>query len=261
VAITDTLTTREALRRAALDDIIARCELASVVMEGGELDGLKVVSMGVLRDQVSGALMVKLPPPPNTWAEVATPATIVTSVICPECDLPQVITVKLGPKLTVDDDGAELSVKANSKGSVHVHGQLSLDGEAEQIGMDDVVIDDHRLRILRAVAAVGDRYTDAGDVQGPDSEPLPPMPTLDAIARELELATEADRFDLQDSLQGYAQADPPLVAIDTVAGEVTTYALTDAGSELIDAGETPSFMRDDDSGDADEAEDAPSDPA
>ena len=250
MAITDTLTTREAVRRAALDDIIGRCEIASVVMEGGELDGLKVVSMGVLRDQVSGALMVKLPPPPATWAEVATPATIVTSVICPECDLPQVITVKLGPKLTVDDDGAELSVKANSKGSVHVHGQLSLDGETgSQLTLGDVVIDDLRLRILRAVATVGDRYTDDPHDEGIQSAP---MPTLDVIARELELATEADRFDLQDSLAGYAQADPPLVAIDS-DGVSTTYALTDAGSELIDEAETPSFMRDDqDAGDADQ---------
>jgi len=240
----DTLTTREAVRRAALDDIVARCELASTVMEGGPLDGIKVVSIGVLRDQVSGALMVKLPPPPSTWAEVATPATIVTSVICPECALPQVITVKLGPKLTVDDDGAELSVKANSKGSVHVHGQLSLDGEAgDQLGMDDVVIDDHRLRILRAVATVGDRYTDAAERQEEA-----PAPTLDVIARELELATEADRFDLQDSLTGYAQADPPLVAIDT-STTVTTYALTDAGSELIDKADNPSGDADQEPGD------------
>ena len=228
MALTDTLTTREALRRAVLDDIIARCELAAQPIEGGPLDGISVVSMGVLRDQVTGSLMVKLETPSERHAEVRTPAVITTSAICPECGLPVEIIVNLSPALTVDNDGAELSVKAKSKSRVHVHGQMSLPIEDGQLGLDDVVIDDLRLRILRAVATVGDAYTDASE-RGEETS----MPTLDVIARELELATEADRFDLQDSLQGYAQADPPLVAIETDS-EFTTYALTDAGSELID---------------------------
>lgn len=231
MALADTLTTREALRRATLDDIIGRCESAATVIEGGPLDGVKVVSLGTLRDQVTGSLMVKLPPPSEKFAEVQTPATITVSALCPECALPTEIVVKLSPQLTVTNDGAELSVKAKAKARVHVHNQLSLPEEADgQLGMDDVVIDDHRLRILRAVATVGDAYTDAAERDQEAS-----MPTLDAIARELELATESDRFDLQDSLQGYAQADPPLVEILERTGGATTYALTDAGSELIDA--------------------------
>lgn len=154
----DMLTTREAVRRAALEDLVSRADIAAVTIEPdtdvASLDGLKVISLGKLRNEMTSALMIAL----------------------------------------------------------------------------DLELDDHRLRILRAVAAVGDRYTDSAETPG--AEQAPP-PSLDVIARELELATEADRFDLLDSLTGYAQADPPLVVIDETT-TLTAYSLTDAGSELID---------------------------
>lgn len=243
MALTDTLTTREALRRAVLDDIIARCELAAQTIEGGPLDGISVVSMGVLRDQVTGSLMVKLEPPSDRYAEVRTPATITVSAVCPECDLPVVIGVKLGPKLTVDDDGAELSIKASSKGMAHIHGQLTLPTEDGQLGLDDVVIDDLRLRILRAVTANIDVETEAVLIQ---------WPTLDEIATALELASESDRGDIEESLYAYSQLETPLVDVVSVKGEPVRYALTPAGAELIEAAVLAPA---DDEGEDDDSED------
>lgn len=231
MALADTLTTREALRRAVTDDIIARCELAAQTIEGGPLDGVLVVSMGTLRDQVSGHLMVALGAPSERHAEVKTPATIFTSALCPECDLPVEITVKLTSALAVDDDGAELGVKAKSKARVHVHGQLSLSetDAVDQAGMDDVVIDDLRLRIL---GAVYDLLVDAGQAEerGDVAGPI----TLDAIGVRLEVVGESDRFDLDESLHAYSQLETPLVEIHSEKGSPVTYVLTAAGLDLVD---------------------------
>lgn len=230
----DTLTTRDAVRRATADDIIGRCQAAAVAIEGGALDGVEVVSLGTLRDQVTASLLVKLPPTSDKHAEVTTPATIVVSAICPECALPVEITVKLTPALEVDNDGAELKVRAKSKGRPHVHGQLSLPEEVDgQLGMDDVVIDDLRLRILRAVY---DLLVDAGQAEerGETGAPI----SLDAIAQQLEIATESDRFDLDESLHAYSQAEPSLVEIHSAVDTPTTYVLTPAGLDLVDEHET-----------------------
>ena len=228
MAIADVLTTREALRRAVLDDIITRCELAAQTIEGGPLDGILVVSMGTLRDQISGALMVELPSPSDRHAEVRTPASVFVSAICPECGLPVEIVVNLSPALAVDNDGAELSVKAKSKARVHVHGQLSLPSENhDQLGLDDVVIDDLRLRILRTIHDIFAPRVEADGV-------MATSPTLDELAIALEFATESDRGDLEDSLYGYAEGDEPLVLLISAKGEPVRYALTDAGHALVD---------------------------
>jgi hypothetical protein len=237
--VLDTLTTREAVRRAALDDLVARADLAAVTIEAGAdlkaLDGLKVISLGKLRDAMTAALMVKLPPPPDTHAEVTTPATIALSAICPECDLPVSLTVKLTTKLTVDDSGAEIAIKAKASKMPHKHGQLSLDGavaEADgQVTMDDLEIEDHRLRILRAVYDVCDERT-----VDPPAEPGPP-PTLDVIAQRLELANESDRADLMDSLAGYSQLDEPLIEIVSVVGSPVEYLITKAGEKIVEEAE------------------------
>ena len=241
MALTDTLTTREALRRAVLDDIIARCELAAQTIEGGPLDGISVVSMGVLRDQVTGSLMVELPTPSARYAEVITPATIAVSAVCPECDLPVSLTVKLTPQLTVDDDGAEIAIKAKASKVPHNHGQLTLPTEDGQLGLDDVVVDDLRLRILRAIYDVGAERVDEVE------EPGPP-PTLDAIAIRLELATESDRSDLEESLYAYSQLDEPLVSVLTAAGAPVEYVLTEAGEALVMAADEDEPDEGDDDG-------------
>lgn len=223
----DTLTTRDALRRAILDDIVGRAEVEATTIEGGPLDGVKVVSMGKLRDVVVQHLRVDLPPPTDKFAEVVTPAKVSVSAICPDCRLPMAIIVNLTPQLTVTNDGAELAVKSKTKARVHVCGQADLGLEADgqtELGLDSP-IDDLRLRILRAVADVDDAW-EGGDRDGP-------APTLDAIARKLELASESDRGDLEESLYAYAQLEEPLVEIDSGKGQPTTYGLTEAGIGLV----------------------------
>lgn len=218
MALADTLTTREAVRRAALEDIVARCELAAITLgrEAGELDGLTVITMGTLRDQVSGSLMVKL-----------------------------------APLLTVDDDGAEISVKAKASKMAHQHGQLSLDGAAagDQLELDDVVIDDLRIRILTAVDDLNDELLDATEAGRPTT-----LVTLDAIAVRLEFATEHERGDLEESLYRYSQLEEPLIEIKSVAGEPVTYDVTEAGSDLLEA---DGIQAEHDLGAEDEQDEAP----
>lgn len=225
--LADTLTTRDAVRRAVLDDIVARAEMAATVIEGGPLDGISVVSIGTLRDQVTAALLVDLPPASEKYAEVITPATVAVSAVCPECREVTEIVVKLGPRLTVEGGTTELAVKAKSKPVVHMHGQLSLPAGEGQISVEEALgeIDDLRIRILRAVADVSDRWG--------AEEPEGPPPTLDAIAKALELVTESDIGDLEESLYAYSQAEEPLVEVVSVKGEPVQYVLTDAGIALL----------------------------
>lgn len=141
MAIADVITSREALRREVLDDIVGRCQIAAVSIEGGALDGVEVVSMGTLRDQVTAALLVDLPSPSEKFAEVITPAVVTVSAVCPECRVPSAIPVRLSPQLTVTNDGAELAVKAKSKPRVHLCGQLTLPegGDQTSFELEDVV--------------------------------------------------------------------------------------------------------------------------
>jgi hypothetical protein len=253
VALADTLTTRDALRKATLEDIVGRAEIAAQSIEGGPLDGIKVVSLGTLRNLVTEALTVRLPPPSDRFAEVTTPAKITTSALCPECDLPTVITVDLTPQLTVDDDGAEITVKAKTAKKPHVHNQLPLpDAEGEQATVTGA-IEDHRLRILAAAYDI--------EVAHDQAEDPGPAPTLDIIARALEIAFEKDRGDLEDSLYSYSQVDPPLIEVVSVVGEPVTYRLTEDGTELVDASrpnllpQIPLFDEGADAGEADDDQD------
>lgn len=261
MAIVDTLTTREAVRRAALEDLVRRADIAAVTIGSADaelaaLDGLKVISLGKLRDEMSSALTVTLPPPSERHAEVSTPATVTVSAFCPECKLAVKIVVILTPELVVDATGAELKIKAKAKKAPHQHNQLSIDDvdgddAGEQVGIDELIeADGRKLRILRAVAMVGDRYTDAGEAAA-KGDALPPPPTLDAIAAELKLAGEDQRFDLLDYLVEYASSEPALVAVSVGPDDKgpTTYALTDAGSELIDRAEDVDVDQADDEAD------------
>lgn len=129
----------------------------------------------------------------------------------------------------------------------HQHGQLSLDGAAagDQLGLDDVVIDDLRLRILTAVDALETELE-------ADTFGLPL--TLDAIAVRLELATEHERGDLEESLYRYSQLDAPLVEVVSVAGEPVTYQLTQAGADLVSEAEEDGDDADDPDPDKDDQE-------
>ena len=225
----DTLTTRDAFRRAVLDDLVGRAELAAKPIEGGPLDGIEVVSIGTLRDIVVEHLQVELPPPSDKYAEVSTPATIATSAICPECRQPTEIVVTLNPRLTVEGNSTELAIKAKSVSVPHMHGQLPLNVPEGQETIDGA-IEDLRLKILGAVYDLQVEH----DAIEEGTEPGPAV-TLDVIAGRLELATENDRGDLEESLYSCSQLEEPLVEVISTKGQPVTYGLTDAGVDLVDA--------------------------
>jgi hypothetical protein len=242
----DTLSTREAFRRAVLGDLVGRAQIAAVAVDGkGPLAGVKVISLGTLEQIVLDHLQVALPPPSEHHAEVTAPATVTFTNLCPKCHLPIKTIAKGTSVLTVTDDGQEISTKVKTKPAPHVCGQLQLDEEvaaAEEAaaknargqlvafpGGEGADADTLRIRVLGAVYDIQVQH-DAGEATEPG-----PAPTLDVIAQRLELASENDRGDLEESLYSYAQADPALVEINSAKGEPVTYGLTDTGVELVDA--------------------------
>jgi hypothetical protein len=225
----DTLTTRDAVRSATLDDIVGRAQVAAVAIEGGALDGIEVVSLDTLRQLALDAAAVKLPPVSEHFAEVTTPGSVTVHALCPECKEPAKIVVLLNARLTVEDGVMKLAVKGKSKDLTHLHGQMPLTEAPGQTTVDEAVgsIDDLCIRILRAVADVSDAHAN-------EIDPGPPS-SLDAIAAHLELATEGDRSDLEDSLYGYANLEEPLVEIVSTKGSPPTYVLTEAGLDMVAA--------------------------
>ena len=117
-------------------------EIADTI-EGGPLDGIRVVSAGNFGDVLS-VFDVRLPAPSEHEVEVSTPATVHVAAVCPKCDIPNPITLLVSPELRVDDTGSELRIKARAKARLHVCGQLPLPEEAEAgdqqaFELDDIV--------------------------------------------------------------------------------------------------------------------------
>jgi hypothetical protein len=225
----DTLTTREALVTATLDTLVAKANEAAQTIEGGALDGIAVVSLDRLRGLAIDVGMTKLPPPSDRYAEVLTPAEIKVTAPCPECHETVTTTLEVHPQLIVENNVRKIKIKGKAEPVVHMHGQLPLTEAASQETVDEALerIEDLRLRILRAVADVSDRHADEQDPG--------PIPSLEAVAAHLELASDGDRGDLEESLYSYAQLDEPLVEIVSVKGEPVTYVLTEAGLALVAA--------------------------
>lgn len=236
----DTLTTREAVRRATLVDLVTRAEIVAVPIEGGPMDGVLVVSMGTLRALQIEALRVDLPPASDKYAEVTTPATIAVDAICPECLEVVDVPVKLFPRLVVEGNTTEISVKAKSKPVIHMHGQQRLpEAPAGQITVEGT-IEDLRAKVLGAVFDLNlehEAQIDPG-----------PLVSLDLVAQRLEVATDNDRGDLEESLYRWAQDGPdvPLVVINHAVDEPVTYDLTLAGVALVNAAREPIDEDDDD---------------
>ncbi len=277
VQMGDTLATRDAFRRAITADIVGRAQVAAVPYEGeGPLAGVDVISVRRLEQVVLEHLAVALPPPSEHHAEVTAPATITITNICPECDLPVRTSTKATTILIASkEEGSEVKTKLKTKPAPHVCGQMQLDdaaadaeAQAAKVARDQLVAfpgnvthDDQRIRILQAVAAVGDRFlAEDGGEPGP-------LPTLEAIAEELELATEDQRAELLDVLYRYTQLpEEPLLDVAEGQDQPATFTLTDAGAtivDLVESGEAleaidpelgaiadeadvPGFMRDDD---------------
>jgi hypothetical protein len=238
--LADTLTTRDAVRKAVVDDIIGRAQVASQAIDSTEgLEGVEFLSMGTLRELCADSLRVVLPPPSDTIAEVTTPATVTVHVICPDCKLPAVITGTLTPTLTVTLDGSTVAATWKAKSKAHLCGQLPLAEADGQTTLEDAAqAIDARLVILAAVAAAGDAYLAVG---GPEPAPAP---TLGVVFDHLyrEVGPDDDEIaglqaDLREALDNLAyREDPALVAIgDHGPDDPLTYTLTEEGAAYLDA--------------------------
>jgi len=114
-------------RVAVVDLLRKRLEARLQEVEGGSWDGVRVVTAKDLAEALAG----DLPPASLFSAEVRTPARIAVDAVCPRCGIPSTIGVEIHPELVVDDDGAELRVKAKAKARTHLCGQTRLDEAAD----------------------------------------------------------------------------------------------------------------------------------
>jgi hypothetical protein len=125
----------------------------------GEWEGVPVVTAKDANEALDAVFAQRIPIPPETTAEVHTPATIYVSAICPKCSLPSTITLEVGARLMVENTvSGELQLKAKAKARTHVCGQLSLpdrsDENQQSFELTDIV----------------------GDEGGDDAEPEPVEP-------------------------------------------------------------------------------------
>lgn len=95
-------------------------------VEGGSWDGVPVLTRKTVDEAVAAVFNAPLPPYSDTRTEVATPGTILVSADCPKCHIASVIVLTVSSKLEVDDQGAELKLRAKAKARTHVCGQQSL---------------------------------------------------------------------------------------------------------------------------------------
>jgi hypothetical protein len=219
--------TRGAFRLSVIESV--RTEIAELLtpIEGGDLDGIEVVSAGEVTEALERVKTSPLPKVDDQTAEVRTPADVYVDTICPECNLPTRILVQLSSVLeTTRETGSTIKLKAKAKGKTHVHHQLSLDVDKaagqESFGLEDIVQPGDELTDEERAAGDGEIATDepepnAGDVDlgegAPNAEPDPDAddgPTPDG---EIESpATCAARPELNRANAAAAAAGALLVA-------------------------------------------------
>lgn len=139
-----TVASRKQFRAAILANVLERAEDRATTMDGGPLDGLLMMSIGVLGEVLDAVAADPLPPVSDTHAEVRTPATVAVSAHCPRCDMPGLIQVSIDAELRIDARGAELHVKAKAKHRAHTCGQMELPEATTvaegQLALDDIVV-------------------------------------------------------------------------------------------------------------------------
>ena len=127
----DVAPTRASLLRAYHEDLAARIDEATqkvgqqilavpTAFDVVAWEGVPVVTRRDL-DEIVGAVFAQpLPAPSENTAEVSTPAIVIVWAVCPRCAISQPIAVTIHPELLVDDDGAELRIKAKAKARTHI---------------------------------------------------------------------------------------------------------------------------------------------
>lgn len=163
---TDTIAnTRGALRsettRLLEEAITGRAE----TIEGGPLDGVRVVSMGNVREAVGEVVAAQLPPVDEASAEVTagrSPARIVVWAVCPSCGIRQSLAVEITPTLDVSFNGRELKLHAKAKGRAHICGQLPVEDGTNQVTLDELEADTEDI-LAGDVPAQGEWREPSGD--------------------------------------------------------------------------------------------------
>lgn len=99
--------------------------------------GMQVVRRKEL-ERVIGDLRKADVEPSPAETELRTPGIVFVDAVCPRCDIPARILVSLRAELVVSDEGATVGVKAKSKASSHVCGQMPLEvaDPGEQLSLD-----------------------------------------------------------------------------------------------------------------------------
>jgi hypothetical protein len=133
--------TRSALRGWLFRKIEKELEDRWHEIEGGELDGIKVLSKGNLEEVLYRLKYEQLPPAEKTSGEVRTPSVVTVWAVCPHCGIAQDIGLTIDVALILDPTGTHLKLLPKSKARTHVCNQLLLpQGEEDvQLTISDIV--------------------------------------------------------------------------------------------------------------------------
>lgn len=119
------MTTHAEHYRAAVWDSIESA-VQTQTLAGGDRDG-EAVAFVTVADLARIKEEIEVPRPTANYGEVRAPASITVEAPCPQCGIASPILVRLLPHLSVDPDGADLSVKAKGKARPHLCGQLVME--------------------------------------------------------------------------------------------------------------------------------------
>lgn len=139
-------------REAVVDLLRKRLETRIQVVNGGPMDGVRVVAV----TDLDKAFAEALPPASLFSAEVRTPAWVTVAAVCPRCGIPAEIGLDVKPELLIDSTGSELRLKGKSKARTHVCDQMTLIAEA--IGQSTFHLTD----------IIGNEPAESGDEDEPD---------------------------------------------------------------------------------------------
>jgi hypothetical protein len=136
--------TRSQFRRDLLEKLDELLIAAEYTVEGGQEDGVKVVTHKAWIEILRATEFAPLPAIDRHYAEVVTGASVTVWATCPRCGIPGVINLQIDPELRVDSSSAELRLKAKAKPRTHTCGQLILSAGSKGQGsfeLEDIVGD------------------------------------------------------------------------------------------------------------------------
>lgn len=136
--------TRAELRTYLLAMVETGIDQRAQTIEGGPLDGIRVVSLGHVSEAIEAVARFPLAPPDAHTAELTTPFEVVTHARCPRCGVAAPMYLRVNDELRLNEDGQTLRLTAKSKPISHVCGQLPITfeqaaGQEEAFDITDIV--------------------------------------------------------------------------------------------------------------------------